>query len=124
MAITIDIFITDQGVAARKNRDSEDPGQKVTWNFNYNPLPNNYHVVFKEFQSPGSGTKQPISVEGPFSQPLVTIGGQADGIISPNPQTGLYFYEIQDNSRVPLRWLNSVSTGLNFGGLDVPKGPP
>ncbi|HEY2289858.1 MAG TPA: hypothetical protein VGM86_04065 [Thermoanaerobaculia bacterium] len=125
MAIIIDIFVTPQGAAARKNRDSENPGEKVTWNFD--PPLNTYHVVFKEFQPPGGGPRQPpppVPAQGPFTQTLITIGGQVTGTIDPNAQHGLYFYGIQDDSGNLLRWLNPVGTTLNFGGLDVPKGPP
>ena len=124
MAITIDIFITDQGVAAQKILDSEDRGQTVTWVFK--PRLSNFQVVFKGFQPPGpldSSLKQDIPPgKGPFSQPLVNVGGQITGIIAANARDGHHFYEITDGSK-SLHWLNPLP-GLGFGGLDVPKGPP
>jgi hypothetical protein len=119
MAITINIFVTPQGAAVRKNRDSEDPDGQVTWIFD--PHSNNYRVVFRGSRLP-DGSSGPIS---PFSGVLLTVGGQVTAKIDHSAQAGLYFYEIEDGAGNVLPWLNPIGTGLlNFGGLDVPKGPP
>ena len=120
MAI-IDVLVTKQGVAARANRESEDHGHDVTWLFT--PSLDTFQVVFRGFQAIPTGPLQDTSAQGPFSQPLTTRGGRVTGTVHPNTQNGLYIYDIHDGTTV-LNWLTPISDTQNFGGLDVPKGPP
>ena len=117
---TIDVLVTDQGVAARPNPVGADRGELVVWNFR--PSSQTFRVVFKEFQPP-NGPKERISGQRPFSQPLLTDPGPVGGIIDPGAQAGRYIYDIQDAEGKKLNWLNHLPPDQNFGGLDVPKPP-
>jgi hypothetical protein len=118
---TIEVLVTDQGVAAVPNPAAANPGELVVWNFR--PSSQTFRVVFKEFQPP-NGPKEPISNQRPFTQPLSTDPGPVGSIIDPGAQRGRYIYDIEDAEGRKLNWLNHLPPNQNFGGLDVPKPPP
>lgn len=118
---TVFILITAQGVAAGDNFKRLSRLTDVTWIEPSNP--ESFQVVFTEFQ-PQDGPRQTnIPVQGPFSQPLSSVGGQATGTIRADAEDGVYFYEIHgDNGFLP--WLNPIGPPPdNFAGVEV-HGPP
>lgn len=119
MAI-VDVLVTDQGVAAQQNLADINRTGTVTWIFV--PGSDSLKVVFREFRPSGGGPSQTISAQGPFSQPLSTLGGRVTGTIDINAEDGLYLYDILGGQdRIP--WLNGLSEDENFGGVEV-HGPP
>ncbi len=126
-SVHVDVLVTDQGVAARKNFKEAKKEDTVTWEFR--PSGATFEVRFREFLPLGSPLdtdipRQPLPQQKLFSAPLSTSSsdGQISGTIDPGALPGIYFYEIFDGGTAPLPWLNPISNAHNFGGVQVP--PP
>jgi hypothetical protein len=125
---TIEVLVTGQAgssnrhVAAEPNPADANRGELVIWNIR--PSSETFRVVFKGFQPNDEGLTQHISDQCPFSQPLSIEAGLVGGIIDSGTQAGRYIYDIVDERGHKLNWLNLLSPGENFGGLDVPRKPP
>lgn len=118
--INIDVLVTDQGVAAQRNRKGADPDDTVIWNFI--PASSTFQVVFREFQDPNGTTQRIPPAQVPVSGSLSTTRGVDSGIVL-NVPAGLYVYDIQDSNGNTLPWLNPISPTQTFGGLDIPRPP-
>jgi len=123
---TITVTVEAAGVSAVGNPQSAKQTETVTWVFP--PGSDDLRVVFKKVELPNSSGVLSSSLliyeQGPFSRPLLMIGGQISGTIAQEAPNGRYLYDIHDGNNQSLKWLPQLSETQNFGGLDVPKSPP
>lgn len=123
MGRMVELFETDEGIAARENFKSVERRETLTW---VDMSRRDFEIVFVEFEpSPGSPRQQVASPSGPFSTPLVSSEGNLTAAFRANAPNGTYFYFIRRNGR-QLEWLRPIGTGPegNFGGVEVHDPPP
>ena len=122
--VDVDVLVTDQGAAARSRLTFGNGGDEMTWSF----IPSNrtFRVVFTGFLPPGVPLEEPLEElpeQSLFSTPiLISSDGLISETINPQAQEGLYIYEIFEGD-AQLPWLNPLSEGRNFGGVEIPDPP-